>query len=94
MRFSVTVVESMPSYTTCRDFASINCRDPTEISEILSSHEWQSMSSDKTPVGMISRFTCSRCGDEYVVMLTSPRQIESINEFESKLEVSAENVVI
>jgi hypothetical protein len=67
-----------------------------EINSVLQSHEWKSVSSDRTPVGMISRFTCARCGDEYVVMLTSPSAMDSLEDFSSsknkKLEVSAGSV--
>lgn len=78
----------------CMNFSSIDCRNPEEIKLLLQSHEWQSMSSDKTPVGMISRFTCSRCGDEYVVMITSPRAMDTLDNSHSKLEVSAGNVYL
>jgi hypothetical protein len=84
----------MSSHRTCKNFVSIDCRDPTEIRSIVDSHKWRSMSSDRTPVGMISRFTCSRCGDEYVVMITSPSQIAKFDRLESRLEVSAESVII
>ncbi len=82
----------MSSEKLCKRFASIDCRDPNEIKDVLESHDWRSMSSDKSPVGMISRFACTRCGDEYVVMLTSPSAIES-QEGLGTLEVSANNVV-
>jgi hypothetical protein len=78
----------------CKSFASIDCRDPVAIQDVLASHEWSSMSSDRTPMGMISRFACSRCGDEYVVMLTSPKAIERENGFDSELEVSAGTEVV
>ena len=78
----------------CKSFATIDCRDPAEIRDVLESHEWMSMSSDKTPVGMISRFACSRCRDEYVVMLTSPSAIELAEGSASKLEVTTNNIVL
>lgn len=78
----------------CKSFLSIDCRDPQEIKAVVESHQWQSMSSDRTPVGMISRFTCSHCGEEYVVMLTSPDAAESFEASRSELEVSADNVLI
>jgi len=78
----------------CKSFALIDCRDPDAIKTVLDSHQWSSMSSDKTPVGMISRFACSRCGDEYVVMLTSPKAIASEEKLDSRLQVSAKNVVV
>ncbi|HYB04450.1 MAG TPA: hypothetical protein VED17_08310 [Nitrososphaerales archaeon] len=77
----------------CKSFASINCRDPFEIKTVLDSHQWMSMSSDRTPVGMISRFTCSKCGDEYVVMLTSPSAMRAEENVHKTLEVSADNVI-
>lgn len=77
----------------CKSFASIDCRNPFEIKTVLDSHDWVSMSSDRTPVGMISRFACSKCGDEYVVMLTSPSTMRAEEKVHSSLEVSANNVI-
>jgi hypothetical protein len=62
-----------------------------EITLALESHKWETKSSDKSPLGIISRFACENCGDEYVAMLTSNRNID---EKTDKLEVSTENVVL
>jgi len=79
----------------CKGFDSIDCRNPAEINSVLESHEWVSMSSDRTPIGIISRFTCTRCGDEYVVMLTSPSAMDSIGEFtSSEIQVTAGSVTM
>lgn len=83
----------MSNYGMCKGFDSIDCRSPAEIDSVLESHEWVSMSSDRTPVGMISRFACARCGDEYVVMLTSPSAIDSLDgTSSSKIQVSAGSI--
>lgn len=76
----------------CESFSSIDSRNLVQINRVLESHDWSSASSDRTPVGLISRFICVRCGDEYVAMLTSPRAMES--DHPSKLEVSANDVLI
>ena len=78
----------------CKSFDSIDCRNPAEINSVLESHEWQSISSDKTPIGMISRFTCSQCGEEYVVMITSPSAMESMDGPPANLEVIAGSVLL
>jgi hypothetical protein len=78
----------------CKNFASIDSRKLNEIQAVLESHDWVSTSSDKTPVGLISRFTCTRCGDEYVAMLTSTRALESGEVPRGELEVTAEDVVL
>jgi hypothetical protein len=77
----------------CKQTSSVNPRDLSEIQQLLESHQWKSMSSDKSPWGIISRFACENCEDEYVVMVTSARNIE---EEVSKLglEVSAGDMVI
>lgn len=71
--------------------SAVDPRSVEEITLALESHKWETKSSDKSPLGIISRFACEKCGDEYVAMLTSTRNLEEKN---SKLEVSAENVVL
>lgn len=78
----------------CKSFGSVDCRNSNEIKSLVESHEWISVSSDKTPVGMISRFTCVRCGDEYVVMVTSPSAIESRDATPRKIEVTAGDIAL
>jgi hypothetical protein len=78
----------------CKGFASVDSRNASEIRMVLDSHRWVSMSSDKTPVGLISRFTCSQCGDEYVAMLTSPSAMQVEQMLGRDLEVSANNVLV
>jgi hypothetical protein len=45
---------------------------------------------DKSPWGIISRFACTMCGDEFVAMLTSKNIVEE----STMLEVSAEDVIL
>lgn len=71
--------------------SAVNPRNVSEISSALESHQWETKSADKSPLGIISRFACANCGDEYVVMLTSRRNLEDKT---AQLEVSAENVVL
>jgi hypothetical protein len=73
----------------CLNVSEVNPRSPSEIQEVLESHHWESKSADKSPLGIISRFACTMCGDEYVAMLTSKNIVE-----ESRiLEVSAQDVI-
>jgi len=76
----------------CKSFSSIDYRNAAEIGALLETHEWKPVSADRTPVGMISRFTCSRCGGEYVVMLTSPRAMDSFENVASRIEVSVGDI--
>jgi hypothetical protein len=77
----------------CDSTSSVNPRDHLDIQKALGSHDWEVMSADKSPWGIISRFACKKCGDEYVAMLTSPRGLKAQETSGSKLEVSAGNVV-
>jgi len=85
----------MPDFKKkCESLSSIDSRNIGQINQVLETHDWSSVSSDRTPVGLISRFTCIRCGDEYVAMLTSPRAMEPYDHLHSRLEVSADEVLI
>jgi hypothetical protein len=67
----------------CEFVSSINPRSGFEIQKVLRSHKWEAISADKSPWGIISRFACTNCGDEYVAMLTSrrgPECAEGLNE--------------
>jgi len=74
----------------CLRVYGVNPRSPSEIQEVLDSHHWESKSADKSPWGIISRFACTICGDEYVAMLTSRNIVEE----STILEVSAQDVIL
>ena len=78
----------------CKNVSEVNPRDHFEIQSALGSHEWEMISADKSPWGIISRFACTRCGDEYVAMLTSPNGAKVAESSGSRLEVSAGNIVM
>jgi hypothetical protein len=79
----------------CENTSDINPRDDIGIQTALASHEWEVVTGDKSPWGIISRFECIKCGDEYIVMLTSPLRHEKLSERSSgKLEVSAGNIIL
>jgi hypothetical protein len=73
----------------CLNVSGVNPRSLSEIQEVLESHRWESNSAYKSPRGIISRFVCTMCGDEYVVMLTT-----KIVEERTFLEVSAQDVIL
>jgi len=77
-------------FEMCMNVSGVNPRSPSEIQEVLESHHWESKSADKSPWGIISRFACTMCGDEYVVMLTSGNIVEE----STMLEVSAEQGIL
>jgi len=70
--------------------SEVDPRSPSEIQEVLESHNWESKSADKSPWGIISRFACTVCGDEFVAMLTSRNIVEE----STVLEVSTENIIL
>jgi len=77
----------------CINSSTVNPRSSSEIQSVLESHVWETQSAEKGPFGTISRFACTKCGDEFVAMLTSARKL--VEETSTgKLEVSAENVVL
>ena len=78
----------------CENTNEVNQRDHVAIQRALVSHDWEVISADKSPWGIISRFACKKCGDEYVAMLTSPRGLSITEALESKLEVSAGNIIL
>jgi hypothetical protein len=78
----------------CKNTSEVNPRDAFEIQRALGSHEWEVMSADKSPWGIISRFACKNCGDEYVAMLTSPNGPKISESSGSVLEVSAGEMVL
>jgi hypothetical protein len=74
----------------CQNVSEVDPRSPSEIQEVLDSHHWESKSANKSPWGIISRFACTICGDEFVAMLTSKNIVEE----SAILEVSAESVIL
>ena len=74
--------------------SSVNPRSLPEIQEDLQSHNWQVMSADKSPWGIISRFACVDCEDEFVAMLTSSRKSRMKKPATTNLEVSTKNVIL
>jgi hypothetical protein len=76
----------------CEIPTKMNPRNFSEIERVLQSHQWETKSAEKSPWGTISRFACTKCGDEFVAMLTSERNVEE--ETPIHLEVSAGNVVL
>jgi hypothetical protein len=78
----------------CKNTFEVNPRDHFELLSAVGSHEWEVMSADKSPWGIISRFACSKCGDEYVAMLTSPNRPKISESSGSVLEVSAGEIVL
>jgi len=75
----------------CLNISEVNPRSLSEIREIIESHDWETKSADKSPLGVISRFACTRCGDEYVAMVTTSR---TVDEYSTNLEVSAGKVIL
>jgi hypothetical protein len=80
-------------FELCITPSAINPRSSFEIQEILRSHEWEAKSADKSPWGIISRFACTKCGDEFVAMLTTGRGMEKESSI-SILEVSADEIIL
>ena len=78
-------------FELCINPSAVNPRSSSEIQSVLESHLWETQSAEKGPFGTISRFACTKCGDEFVAMLTSARKL--VEETSSELEVSVENVV-
>jgi len=74
----------------CQTPSSVNPRSFSEIKQVLLIHQWETKTADKSPWGIISRFACKKCGDEFVAMLTSRNIVEE----STILEVSAENVIL
>jgi hypothetical protein len=76
-------------FMLCKNPSDANPRSLSEIEVVIKNQKWETKSADKSPWGIISRFACTVCGDEFVAMLTSSRKTSSTN-----LEVSVKNVIL
>jgi hypothetical protein len=77
----------------CKNPSVVNPSIPSAVQEALRSYKWGTLSADKSPWGIISRFACIDCGDEFVAMLTSSRGSRT-KKTSNDLEVSVKNAFL